>query len=245
MKKLSSLSDKTLLSMANLFRDTCSNIPVCRVVKKNKESYNYIPLPITDGPMKDTELDAIGMVTGKALMNEDIDLLNITGITESDRGGGFILSSGINIHWANWYDSSTINAFKGDFLTAEMSPEFIMGSSLRPGLYLPEHIKKSLQKGGVVLIDDVVSTSKTLFTLKSILDMADIPLRAIVCGVEKVDYEGGSKLRETFPHIPFITVARVKIRDFTEEEELYYSFNKNFIGMSEVIGDRTVPYYIL
>jgi hypothetical protein len=249
VKKLKEISDEDLLKYSNLFRNSCNNIAVCRVMKHDRKAYNYIPLPVTDGPLKKEELDAAGTVLGRALLDLNIDLEHIWGITEADRGGGFTLGAlqqftGINIHWLNWYDETTINAFKGDFVTEEMNPAFAMGSSLRPGLYLPAHIRETLQKEGVILIDDVLSTGTTIVTIKSILDRAGISIKAIACAAEKIDYKGMDKLKDSFPSIPVVTIAKIKIREFTEDERLYYSFNENFIGMSEITGDRKTPYYI-
>lgn len=249
IEKLKEFSREELLRYAEIFRNSCNNIPVCKVSKHERESYNYIPLPVTDGPLKKEELDATGIVLGKALLDLNIDLEHIWGITEADRGGGFTLGAlqqctGINIHWLNWYDEATINAFMGDFLTEDMNPAFAMGSSLRLGLYLPAHIRETLKTNGVILIDDVLSTGTTIVTIKSILDRADIPLKAIACAAEKIDYRGIDKLKGSFPSIPVITMAQIRIREFTEEEKSYYSFNRNFTGISEITGDRKTPYYI-
>jgi len=249
IEKLENISPDELLNYAELFRNSCNNIPVCNVVSNDGTSYKYIPLPVTDGPMKKEELDATGIVLGRALLDLNIDLQNTWAITEADRGGGLVLRAlqqftGINIHWLNWYDEATVNAFAGDFVTEEMAPAFAMGSSLRPGIYLPAHIREILQKNGAVLIDDVLSTGTTIVTIKSILDRTGIMLKAIVCAAEKIDYRGIDKLKKSFPSLPVITMAKIRIRDFTEQEKSYYSFNKNFIGMSEIKGDRKTPYYI-
>ncbi|MEQ8172170.1 MAG: hypothetical protein ABRQ38_25010 [Candidatus Eremiobacterota bacterium] len=249
IEKVKNISREDLLNYSELFRNSCNNIPVCNVVSNDGISYKYIPLPVTDGPMKKEELDATGIVPGRALLDLNIDLKNTWAITEADRGGGLVLRSlqqftGINVHWLNWYDEATVNAFTGDFVTEEMAPAFAMGSSLRPGLYMPAHIREILQKNGVVLIDDVLSTGTTIVTIKSILDRAGIVLKAVVCAAEKVDYRGIDNLKNSFPSIPVITMAKIRIRDFTEQEKSYYSFNKNFTGMSEITGDRKTPYYI-
>ena len=249
IEKIKQMSEEDLLGYSELFRNSCNNIPVCNVVSNDGISYKYIPLPVTDGPMKKEDLDATGIVLGRALLDLNIDLENTWAITEADRGGGLVLSAlqkftGINIHWLNWYDEATVNAFMGDFVTDEMTPAFAMGSSLRPGLYLPAHIRETFQKSGVILIDDVLSTGTTIVTIKSILDRAGIVLKAIVCAAEKIDYGGIDKLKNSFPFIPVVTMAKIRIREFTEEEKFYYTSNRNFIGMSEISGDKKTPYYI-
>ncbi len=248
MEKLKNISEEELLNYANHFRGKCENIPACRVTKEGVLSYNYIPLPITDGPLDRDFIESLSMVISAGLLKENTDFSSVFALSEADRGGGLLLGAlqaftGIKVHMVNWYDEATIEAFKGDFLTADMAPPFAMGSRLKPGLYLPKKLKEKLQQAGAVIIDDVISTGETIFTLKSILDTAKIPLRAVACGAEKVDYKGAEKLREAFP-IPILTVAKVKIRRLTEKERELYSSNSNITGMSEVTGRRDVVYYL-
>jgi hypothetical protein len=202
--------------------------------------YNYIPLPITDGPIKD--LKKLVIIMARALIDRGIDINNTWVISEADRGGGILLGAfqvltGCNIHWLNWYDKTTMDKFKESFIAEEMDPAFMMGAKLIPGLYLPEYLKSELQEKGVVIIDDVISTGKTIFTIKKILDMAEIPLKAIISAVEKTDYKGADNLREKFPHIPVITIAKIKIRKLKEKSSY-------IIGETESIENENISYYL-
>lgn len=247
---LNSFSCEKFLEKANKFREICNNIPVWKVVRVGEKTYNYIPLPVTDGPLEKGIMEDLSYVLAKGLLDCEIDLNKVWAVTEGDRGAGPLLQAfqtitGVNIHWANWYDESTVKAFRNDMAAEEMSPQFAMGSSLRPGFYLPGEIKKAMEKSGVVIIEDVISTGTTLLTLKTILDRAGIPVRAIACGVEKVDYKGVEKLKKYIQHIPIITVARIKIRNLTEKEKILFGYNQNITGMTQVEGPLNVPYYFI
>ena len=248
VKKIKEISSEKLLDYANIFRSNCANIPACTVTN-NALTYRYIPMPLTDGPVDKETIDNLSILIVRGLLDRGIDFDNHWAVAEADRGGAIVLRAvqsitGINIHWANWYDEATMKAFGNDFLSADMEPPFAMGTSLKPGLYLPKELRKTLQKKGVILLDDIVSSGRTLITLNNILKEAGISLKAIACGAEKVDYNGGSLLRKAFPSIPVLTIAKIRIRKLTDKEKDTYKYNPLITGMSETTGTENTPYYL-
>jgi hypothetical protein len=223
-KRILSLDEKDLESLSKIVKKSFDDLDIVTYeTPQGKSSYDYVFFPITDGGLKQEEVEAMGMLLAYHFYKNGFDektssiFAEKTGIfTESDRGGGFLtckLNDYLwnNIYWGNQFSENLIGT-KG-LVFAETFPGYQPGTKLGFA-NIPKNIEKT------VLCDDIISTGKTIITVADILISVGITPLVFYSAAEKIEYKGRENIKKAYPFLPVVTLAKVHLNLETRKTEV-------------------------